>query len=629
MQKFHRANASTAAEPRTVRFLEKGPQIPLELVRARDAGEVVFVVGAGASRGSGLSSFKALTSAVFLELTGANPSDPTGTPHAEHSAYCAGAYDVALGILEERLDGGPLPAQSPSRRVREAVARELCADKASSLNQHRDLLVLSQDPSGRARLVTTNFDTLFERAWPLACGSRVPVRSRAGGDLPGPGSPDFWGVLHLHGRLADPRSTPVMEETDLILTGADFGDAYLRSGWAARFLYDLVRRYHIVLVGYGAEDPPLKYLLNVISADRRRFRDLRTIYAFDSAGTDGAQVTQAWLAKGIRPLLYEDDPAHANLYGSLAEWAAWVADPQGWAERRLREVVGRSYTEASSAERGVLELLLTSPANCRLLKKLGGDFSWIRAIEDARPGWERGSGGDSSIEPQMGTYLSSLKAWLLDELETPAAMAWAVDRLTPRQRSPNDAAEGLEAKDEAVRSTRVAGFSSEEISVLDDLIERQSKDWNPASRRFWSLLSRAVRDVGRGRSDVFAYDLVERLKSSEAPDLSEIDRLARFLQPQLRLERPWQWATGGGDEEATGSFDPQSLTTRSIHWGGYPDHREIVAALPDNPSWLALLLRALEAELDAAYRLAILMGWMEEGSDLLHRLTNRVATETH
>ncbi|MBM6581832.1 hypothetical protein ILT44_16670 [Microvirga sp. BT689] len=429
--------------------------------------------------------------------------------------------------------------------------------------------------------------------------------------------------------MSDPRATPAIEETDLVLTGADFGDAYLRSGWAARFLYDLVRRYHIVLVGYGAEDPPLKYLLNVISADRRRFRDLRTIYAFDSAGADGAQVTQAWLAKGIRPLLYEDDPAHANLYDTLAEWAAWVTDPQGWAERRLREVIGRSYTEASSAERGVLELLLTSPANCRLFKKLGGDFSWIRAIEDARPGSERGSGGDSSIEPQMGTYLGSLKAWLLDELETPAAMAWAVDRLTPRKRSPNDEADGLEAKDQAVRSTHVAGFSSEEISILDDLIERQSKDWNPESRRFWSLLSRAVRDADRGRSDVFAYDLVERLKSGETPDLSDIDRLARFLQPQLRLERPWRWTAGGEDEEATGSFDPQSLTSRSIHWGAYPDHREIVAALPDNPSWLALLLRALEAELDAAYRLAILMGWTEEASDLLHRLTNRVATETH
>ena len=173
----------------------------------------------------------------------------------------------------------------------------------------------------------------------------------------------------------------------------------------------------------------------------------------------------------------------------------------------------------------------------------------------ARVGWPI-----SSNEPQVGSYLGSLKAWLLDELETPAAMAWAVDRLTPPRRSHNDESDGLEAKDEEIRTTSVRGFSSEEISILDDLIERQSKGWQPVSRRFWSLLYRAARDAGRGRYDVFAYDTVERLKSGEPPDLSDIDRLARFLQPQLRLERPWRWTTGEEDEEATGLFDPQSLT---------------------------------------------------------------------
>lgn len=48
---------------------------------------------------------------------------------------------------------------------------------------------------------------------------------------------------------------------------------------------------------------------------------------------------------------------------------------------------------------------------------------------------------------------------------------------------------------------------------------------------------------------------------------------------------------------------------------------------PDDGRWLVLLLRALEAELDATYRLAALMGWMEDGRDLLHTWTHRVATD--
>ncbi len=100
--------ASTAGAPgaRTVQFRVGGPLIPLDLVRARDAGEVVFIVGAGASRSGGLPSFEGLTRIVFRELTGSDPAQPGAVPHAEHSAFRSAAYDVALGLLEDRLDGG-------------------------------------------------------------------------------------------------------------------------------------------------------------------------------------------------------------------------------------------------------------------------------------------------------------------------------------------------------------------------------------------------------------------------------------------------------------------------------------------------------------------------------------------
>ena len=127
------ANASGALGVRTVQFPGRRPALPLDLVRARNAGEVVFVVGAGASRGGGLPSFEGLTSAVFQELAGADPAQPAAVPHAEHRAFRDFAYDIALGLLEDRLDGGPSTStQPPSRRVRDAVTRALDAASMSS-----------------------------------------------------------------------------------------------------------------------------------------------------------------------------------------------------------------------------------------------------------------------------------------------------------------------------------------------------------------------------------------------------------------------------------------------------------------------------------------------------------------
>jgi hypothetical protein len=138
-----------ATELRTVQFSGDGPRVPMELVRLRDAGEVVFVVGAGVSKGAGLPLFWELTRDVYLELVGADPADPNTVPHAEHRAYEEAAYDVALGLLEGRLDdGATMAGPVPRRRVREAVAAALKADKATRIDRHRDLLMLSRDLRG-------------------------------------------------------------------------------------------------------------------------------------------------------------------------------------------------------------------------------------------------------------------------------------------------------------------------------------------------------------------------------------------------------------------------------------------------------------------------------------------------
>jgi hypothetical protein len=107
--------------------------------------------------------------------------------------------------------------------------------------------------------------------------------------MPRPKVTGFAGVLHLHGRLAD--QDLGLEETDLVLTSAEFGDAYLRSGWASRYVYDLARTHTLALVGYQADDPPMRYLLEALEADRERYPDLQQVYAFASCPAGANEIT--------------------------------------------------------------------------------------------------------------------------------------------------------------------------------------------------------------------------------------------------------------------------------------------------------------------------------------------------
>jgi hypothetical protein len=91
--------------------------------------------------------------------------------------------------------------------------------------------------------------------------------------MPQPKVSGFAGVLHLHGRLADDRVELALAETDLVLTSAEFGDAYLRSGWASRYVYDVVRAHTVVLVGYPRR-PTGCHLCSIVTYSFGKMRTL-------------------------------------------------------------------------------------------------------------------------------------------------------------------------------------------------------------------------------------------------------------------------------------------------------------------------------------------------------------------
>lgn len=301
-----------------MKFIEASADIPPELIRGVNDGDVIFLCGAGVSRGVGLPLFQELTDHVYTRL-----GESKANEAAERIAYDRKEYDRVLRSLEKRT---LLPGTDS--RVRTVVADILAAPDGADLSRHLSLLHLSRDRSGRSRILTTNFDTLFERA---AQKAGMPLMSHAGKSIPRPGGPRDYGILHLHGRLSDEPLN--IDESDLILTSADFGDAYLRDGWASQYVEDRMRLNTLVLVGYAAEDTALRLLLETLDADRDRFRDLKDIYAIEMRSDDSASL---WKAKGIKPLEFPD---YDTIYETLAEWARYALDPARYRRRRIEAIL--------------------------------------------------------------------------------------------------------------------------------------------------------------------------------------------------------------------------------------------------------------------------------------------------
>ena len=170
-------------------------------------------------------------------------------------------YDEALGILESPQQDG-----YEVEKVRERVRYHLLKRRTKTLDKHLILAQLSDLDTDRGRLVTTNFDSLFEKAQKKLRKQERSCHRMAMHIAPAlpPAKPEtFRGLAHLHGKLESPQ-----DDRQLVLTTANFGMAYMLEGWALRFVIDLFRHYHVVFIGYSVEDPTMRYLVRALAAAR-------------------------------------------------------------------------------------------------------------------------------------------------------------------------------------------------------------------------------------------------------------------------------------------------------------------------------------------------------------------------
>ena len=380
------------------------PAIPERLLLAHARGEVLFIAGAGISQPAGLPDFRELVLKVYARLDTAVHDIISKIPHsgcnkwamdlstlthgqaAEVRRFIAGDYDVVLGMLERRIDG---QTDTPSE-VRKIVASEVRVPTIPPTAIHRALMSLA-DRGGSVSIVTTNFDLLLEKA---ATRSRLGIQSYALGGIPRPGRrSDFAGILHIHGAI-DPNAS---RTTDLIVSDQDFGEFYLRRRTVSDFIYDAARLFNLVLVGYSANDPPMRYLLNAIAADGTRFDDLKERFTFVGTDTPDPTALEDWRGRGITPVPYDARNSHSALLNVLQRWAdlSAINGKKGAIDKELTRIVNETRGRASEADRDLFDhLIRRSSSNERvrmaaMLSKRRADLGWLNAMSDIVIGDDR------------------------------------------------------------------------------------------------------------------------------------------------------------------------------------------------------------------------------------------------
>lgn len=290
-----------------MRFNANGPIIPDALLKRSDEGRVVFLCGAGVSLPSGMPSFIGLTQHVidFFEppddsdiMRAFQPwiDDPTGTNMP---------LDQIFNLLH--LEYG-------RDEVNVLVTERLQASQENEqVGLHHNIVKrISTSSNGVPQIVTTNFDLLFELDDDLSTYAPPAFPDLAFG-----GSVE--GITYLHGRLAAQNA----DKHQYVLSSADFGRAYLSEAWATNFIRNLLLHYTVVLVGYQAEDPPIKYLLQGLNHDG--LVDRTRIYAFDKGAPE--KIEAKWRDRGVTAIAY---PEHPDLWQTMAAWAHRADDPRAW-----------------------------------------------------------------------------------------------------------------------------------------------------------------------------------------------------------------------------------------------------------------------------------------------------------
>lgn len=417
--------------------------------------------------------------------------------------------------------------------------------------EHGLIKRISSSENGVPQIVTTNFDRLFEVGHD---------REQLALHVP-PAFPDLHfgskieGVTYLHGRLVERGSA----SHPYVLSSADFGRAYLAEGWATNFIRHLLERYTVVLVGYQAEDPPVKYLLQGLSHDGRY--DRSRLYAFDRGLPE--EIEAKWRDRGVTAIAYSD---HSDLWRSMEAWANRADDPRKWrasiiAKSRqdpknlaphergqvahvLRTVQGaRLFAEADPAPHP--EWVCVMDASVRLAKKNHGYGDDAEVFEPVSAyGLDDDLTDISEDDRKQGVCNDNLIVWR-DTDDNPSEF----HRLGGRQ------AEGFEATpirlghliawlSKSVDSPVLAWWAIRQSGLHPRLLQQlewqleRSKALSESARHIWSLILEHHRDPRNSQWNGEWFDLKKRV-NAEGWTPGVLREFRRVSTPRLMIKPPF------------------------------------------------------------------------------------------
>ncbi len=331
-----------------MRFIENGPDIPDELLFAQDEGNVVFFCGAGVSRSyANLPDFSSLAQQVIDDL-GATEESKAKKLFAKYEQL--NKDDDTKGLISADHIFSALIRSFAPKDINQSVAKLLHPSSDIDLKAHKIILDLARLQSGHMRLVTTNFDLLFEQA------SRKKIRAKTRSNLPRIQYTDNdWGIVHLHGKVTKDYSDAAYD--GFVLSSSEFGDAYLAQGWAREFVKEVLKKFTAVFIGYSADDPPIRYLLEGLQESNG---NKNNIYAFQSS--DKEAVVQ-WTEKGVKPIVFEKG-SYDLLWNTLSAWGKRTKNPVKWKTQILTKA-RKGPTKMQPHERGMIAHLISLQSGAR------------------------------------------------------------------------------------------------------------------------------------------------------------------------------------------------------------------------------------------------------------------------
>jgi hypothetical protein len=608
-----------------VQFVTHGPDIPDALLQAHEEGRVVFFCGAGISRPAGLPDFGGLVQRLFQQA-----GEPADKP--ESDLIGQSQFDRAIGHYERRIQGG----RTTTRRGLPSI---LTADltKRRALTTHFALLTLGRSRDDGLKLVTTNFDTLFEDA-----ASRYRLLAPTVYHDP-PTRLRWDGVVHLHGRMPVQPSADDLDQ--LVLSDGDFGQAYLTQGWAARFVAGLFRDYTLCFVGYSIDDPVLRYMTAAHALD-----GAQKMFAFASYKTGRAEsALQAWKDKHVSPILYDDAAFHRSLHRTLHVWASVYRDGVGGKERLVARYAHRLPKESKPQNDFVGRMLWALSDQAALPAKRFADYSpvpsldWLLdAFSDERyrysdlarfdvPAREKMDGNlrfslirrpapydraqpmrlvsGVSSETQWDDVMFHLARWLVRHLDDPRLVIWIAERGGQL----HDRWSGL-IEHELDRFTSLEREAK--TSELDEIRLHAPKAIpGPLMRTLWRLLL-----SGRVKSPWHDPDLYRwkgRLKREGLTATLRLE-LRELLAPKVVLKKPFRW----GEDDSSSADEPTRIK-QLVDWelALASDHvHSTLRDLADEPwkSALPHLLEDFQQLLRDALDLLRELGEADDQSDRSH-----------